>query len=410
MAFTPRNYQEITAAMVAYLAQHPELADGVLPSDLAVGSLERSHLEALAITLEEFDQRWADSLKTAIPESCYEAFGFEKLAPRKSTGSVVCSSYVVAPYEVDIPTGTTFQGPNGVLFVSTAAGSIASGETTSGSIPVQAQVEGETGNVAENTITRLVSPILHIDLVTNPQATSGGAPEESEDARALRFQAFVRTIPRGTKEALEFAALSVASGRVVAARAIEPFLLNPVPAGVPYAGRVWLFVDDGTTDTALETALSTEVANAVNGYVDAQGNQIAGYKASGIIVDILKSLPKTVCVRAHVKIASGAQSRWTDIQAKLTATSVAYFDSLRIAESASYQNLVTMLTECDADIREVKLVYWFASDAAPSYVATISATALNPYDSNDPTTVGARLRCSQATLGNASYPEWILEV
>lgn len=408
MEYTPRTFKEITEAMVSYLAAHPDLADGVLPSDLAVGSLERAHLEAVGVVMEEYDQRTADAVMAAIPESCYRAFGFARLSPRMSTGSVICTSYAPVPYDVAIPQGSVFQGPNGLLFVSTADGLIASGTTTSGSIPVQAKIAGFSGNVAENTITRIVSPIPFIDLVTNPQATASGADEESDDARALRFQAFLRTIPRGTKEALEFAALSVASGRVIAARAVEPFLLSPVPPGVPFAGRVWLFVDDGTTSETLDPSLVTEVSNYVNGYIDGGGNQIPGYKASGIIVDILKATPKMVRVRGTVKLAPGAISRWTEIQANMTAAVVAYFESLRIAEAASYQNLVTAVTISDPDIRDAALVYWFDGDTVPEYGAPIMATNLNAYDALSPLTIGARLRAVQGAADGVTYPEWVL--
>ena len=406
MDFTPRNYQDITSGMAAYLAQHPALADGVLPSDLTVGSLERAQLEASALMMEEYDQRAADGIANAISESCYKAFGFSKLPAKAAVGAVVCSSLSQVPYDTSIPIGTTFQGPNGVLFKSTEAGSIPSGTQASGSIPIVASVSGVDGNVAEGTITKLVSPLSFVDHVTNTQATIGGSEEEADSARALRFQAYIRTIQRGTKEALEFAALS--STGVTDARAVEPFLLDPVPDGVPYAGRVWLFCDDGTMNPTLSAGVVTEVSNFVNGYVDAHGNQIPGYKASGIIVDILKSQSSKVRVRGTVKIASGAVSRWSAIKANLTAAVVNYFASLRIAESASYQNLVTTLTICDDDIREVKLVYWLNDDPVPDHTDAIVAKDMSPYSASNPLTVGARLRPLQGAVDGVTYPEWVL--
>jgi hypothetical protein len=404
MTFTPRNYLEITSAMVAYLTAHPDLAPGVLPSDLAVGSLERSHLEALGIMLEEYDHRMADAITSAISESCFEAFGFSRLPAKKAIGSVVFSSLAAVPYEVSIPSGTVLQGPNGALFTTTAGGKIPYSATASDAVPVQANVDGVVGNVAENTITKIVSPIRYVDLVTNPQPTASGGDIESDDARSIRFRAFLSTLPRGTKEALEFAALSTASGRVVDARAIEPFLLNPVPEGVPFAGRVWLFVDDGTPNADIDVSVRNEVYSAVNGYVDAAGNQIAGYKSAGVNVDIVKVARTPVKVRAKVKLASGAVSRWTEIQANLTAAAVAYFESLRVAESSSYQNLVTVLTNSDQDLREVTLVYWKDGSAVPGYSDPIVAADITPYDAASPYSAGARLSLAQ----NASYPEWIL--
>jgi hypothetical protein len=408
MTFVPRNYVDLTSAMVAWLGSNPDAKDGVTPSDLTVGSLERAHLEAVAILMEEYDQRAADAIKAAIPESCFYAFGFSKLPPVASTTTLVCSSFVAVPYNVTIPIGTTFQGPNGVLFLSTTTGTILSGQTVSDNISAKATVTGITGNVAENTISRIVTPIQYLDTVTNPQAALGGAEEEGDDSRALRFQAYLRTLVRGTKEALEFAAMSVPSQTVLDARAIEPFLLDPVPDGVPYAGKVWLFVDDGTLSTTLGTTTETEVYNAVNGYIDPSGTKVPGYKAAGVIVDILKSTPVPVCVRAQVKLASGAVARWVDIQASLTAAMNAYFSNLRISEVASYQNLVTTLTTCDADIREVNLVFWKASGTVPDYAAAIMASDITPIDSSTPLSLGWRLRPLQDVSAGVTYPEWIL--
>jgi hypothetical protein len=408
MTFVPRNYVDITSAMVAWLASHPDVNDGVVPSDLVVGSLERAQLEAMAVIMEEYDQRAADAIKAAIPEACFYAFGFEKLPPSAAAVTLVCASFTAAPYDVTIPAGTTFQGPNGTLFTSTADGTILTGQNYSGNIPAKCSVVGITGNVAENTITRVVTPIRYLDTVTNPQAATGGLEEEGDDARALRFQAYLRTLVRGTKEALEFAALTIPSGTVQDARAIEPFLLDPIPDGVPYAGKVWLFVDDGTLSDTLTTLTLNEVTNAVNGYVDPSGTKVPGYKAAGVIVDILKSTPIPVCVRARVKLASGAVARWSDIQTIMTNAMSDYFSNLRISEMASYQNLVTALTISDADIREVNLVFWKASDTAPDYDADIIAGDITPVDASTPLSLGWRLRALQGTAGAITYPEWIL--
>lgn len=405
MSFTPRNMQDLTSAMVAYLAAHPDLGDGVLPSDLAVGSLERTHLEALAVVMEEYDQRVADAIQVSIPESCYQAFGFEKLGATQAVGSVICSSYTPVPYTIAIPTGTLFQGPNGTLFVSTEDASIPSGLTTSDQIPVKAKVAGVAGNVSENSITRIATPILYVDLVTNPNATTSGSDQEGDAARSLRFQAFIRTLSRGTKEALEFAAMSVTG--VTDARAVEPFLLDPKPTGVPFAGVVWLFVDDGTSSSTLPTNIASAVGNYVNGY-NLNGTSIPGYKSAGVVVDILKANPKLVRVRGSVKLAAGAIARWTDIKANMSQAVVDYFDGLRIAEAASYQNLVTAVRTSDPDLRDVTLAYWFDGDTVPDYGAAIQADNLSPYNPSLPLSVGSRLRAMQSTANDVTYPEWIL--
>lgn len=408
MAFTIRPYSALTQAMVAWLAANPDLADGVLPTDLTVGSLERSQLEAVAILLEEYDQRVADAIVAAVPEACFAAFGFDKLPATTAVGSVIFSSLSNVPYDVVIPSGAQLIGPNGVLFRTTAQGTIPSGQNTSASVPIQAVDTGASGNVAEHTITRLSSAIAYVDVVTNATATSGGGDVETDDARAQRFAAFLRTLTRGTKEALEFAAMTVPSGAIVDARAVEPFLLNPVPEGVPYAGLVWLFCDDGTTNTTFDAGVASELDQQVNGYVDSQGQQVPGYKSAGVIVDILKATPLPIYVRGTVRLSTAGLARWTDIQASLSAAVQAYFAGLRIAERVSYQNLVTVLTTCDPDIREVDLVFWREGDPAPGYGGSISADDIDPYNPTVPLSIGARARAVLATVNGVLYPEWVL--
>jgi hypothetical protein len=373
MGFAVRNYSVLTQALVAWLASNPDLADGLVPSDLTVGSLERAQLEAFALLMEEYDQRVADAIIQFVSESTFQAFGFSKLQPKSATGSVVFSSLVNVPYTVNIPQGVQLIGPNGVLFQTTAAATIPSGTNTSASVPILAVLAGPSGNVPENTIQRLTSGITFVDIVSNPLATVGGADIETDDARALRFAAFIRTLVRGTKEALEFAALNIASSAIVDARAVEPFLLDPVPEGVPFAGVVWLFCDDGTSNTSLDTGVATEISNNVNGYIDGLGNPVPGYKAAGIIVNILKAIALKVFVRGTIRLSASGLSRWTDIQANLSAAVTAYFAGLRIGEDVSYQNLVTVLTTCDNDIRDVDLNFWMEGAIVPGYSDPLSA-------------------------------------
>lgn len=410
--FVPRDQASLAAALLAYIAGDPQISSYFQPTDYAVGSLERSEVEAQALLMEEQDQRFLAAVKAAISDSCYNAFGFSKLPATPAVGGVIFSAFQAPVADIAIPAGTQIQGPNGVLFQTTAVGTLLAGQTTTASIPVQATTAGIVGNVGAGTIVRLVTTISGIDLVTNPSATIGGADAESDDARALRFAAFLRALPRGTKEALEFAALS-ASSAVVDSRAIEPFLLNPVPAGIPYAGVVWLFVDDGTNNPSLDTGVATAISQLVNGYVDGGGNKVPGYKAAGIIVELNKASHAPVAVRCTVKLGPSGIARWAAIQTVLTNAATDYFSKLRIGDKASYQNLVTVLTNADPDVDEVDLQFWVDGvTAPPSYGSSISGDDLFFYDPATPLSVGSRGTLLQGSgngpAGPVTYPEFIL--
>jgi hypothetical protein len=412
VSFTPRSQQEVVDSLLAFASSDPDVAAGVLPSDLNVGSLERAHLESMGLLLEEGEQRMAMAVVSAISESCFRAFGFDFLPPQKASGGVVFTAFSAPVADVTIPSGSQLLGPSGTIFETTAPGVILAGQLTSANVPIRCTVPGVVGNVAQDSITRLVAPIANVDMVTNSSRTMGGADTESADARAVRFAAFLRTLVRGTKEALEFAALSASNG-VWDARTVEPFMLDPRPDGVPYSGLVWLFVDDGSDAPILDVGVSSEVTKLVEGYVDQTGLPVPGYKGAGTRVE-LKKVPRTkVMVRGTISLRPGGGARWGEIQTALSNAAASYFDRLRIGEKASYQTLVTFLTSSDPDVSECDLSFWKYTDSPPAYDSALSASDLVFYSPSIPLSVGARgVLFSGAALGPlgspVTYPEWRL--
>jgi hypothetical protein len=410
--FIPRSLQEITEAVLAYQTSDPLVAAALLPSDLNVGGLERAHVESMAMILEESDLRFALGVLRGISESCYRAFGFDYRAPQAAVGALTLSSFSPALEDINVPIGWQVMGPNGMIFETNGAGIIHAGELSSDPVGVKCLTAGVAGNVAENTVSTPVSPIAGIDIVTNPSKMHGGTDQETSDARSERFAVFLRTIVRGTKEALEFAALS-ASPAVADARAIEPFLLDPKPQGVPFSGVVWLFADDGIDSPTLDAGVSNEISKLVHGYIDGNGIQVPGYKAAGVKVDIVKVPRVPVCVRAAVRLKPGGVARWNVIQTALLNAADDYFERLRIGEKASYQNLVSVLSGSDPDVDEVDLVFWAEGTTPPSYAAPLMAEDLVFFDPTAALTAGSRgvLKVGVA-LGPDStsvlYPEWRL--
>jgi hypothetical protein len=415
MAFTPRTQEEYATALLAYAASDADVQANMAPTDLQVGSLERAEVEALALLLEENDQRIAFAIVQAISESCFNAFGFSLLPAQYAVGAIQVATNIAKVADIVIPTGWRVMGSNGLTYQTTAPGVITAGDLLSGLIPVICNTTGVLGNAPAYTITIPVSPIQGVDSVVNPSACIGGADIESEDARAIRFTAFIKTLPRGTADALEFAALS-ANVSVIAAKAVEPFLLDPLPVvpeypdGIPFAGLVWLYYDDGT-GTPLPVPptgdpIYVAIKNLVEGYTDGTGNQVPGYKAAGVKVDIFKVAYVKICIRGDIRLTPDGAGRWTEIQANLLAAAQIYFSQLRIGDSVSYQNLVTVLTDCDIDILQVNLYQWLDGGSIPAYGAAMSGEPIAM-----DTSTGLRGVLKQETgLGpgaiTVTYPEW----
>lgn len=411
-SFIIRRWEQITADMVAWILSNPDLAPEVTPTDLHVGSLERGHLEAVALMLEEYDVRTSAAIKWAVPESAFLAFGFSLLPARPASGGVVFQSVVPPLVDVVISTGTKLIGSDGQQFVTTSDGTIAAGTLASAEVPVSAVTPGVAGNVGPGVINQVAYPIAGVDAVQNPNALVGGAAVEGDDARRDRFQRFIRTLQRGTADALEFAAMS--TGLLVSARAVEPFLLANPPAGTPYAGLVWLVLDDGSGSPTLGGSLVTAVTDAINGYTDPlTGRRVSGWRAAGVRVVLIPVVQVPVKVRASVRVTAFGHSRWTAIQANLTGAMAAYFATLPIGAPVSYQSLVVALSKADTDVIEVNLAIWRGDLTAPDYSAPLSAEDVIPVAVGNPySEASARAvpMVGTTTDGGAAvtYPEWIL--
>jgi hypothetical protein len=417
MAFTVFTQQQHTNAILAYLNSDPQVQSNLfLPDDLQIGSLERAHVEALGLSLEEQEQRMAQAVLTAISESCYTAFGFTLLPPQSSVGAILASTFAPVGSDIPIPMGWQVLASNGIIFQTTAAGSIPAGDLSSSLIPVIALTPGKKGDSPANSLSVPVVPIPGIDQVTNPTRTIGGFDEETKDARAIRFSRFIKSLSRGTKEALELAAYT-ASPAIVAAKSIEPFMLNPPPSGIPYAGLVWLFFDDGT-GAALPVPPTGDpfyvaITQLVEGYTDINGNRIEGFKAAGCKVEVRRCPYAKIKLRGEVRVSPTGVGRWADIQIALTEAAQTYFSQLEINEAVSYQNLVTALTDCDPDLLQVSLYQWRETAPVPWLGSSMSG---------NPITFGSSEIGSRATLFQdsapgpvvgqpyVSYPHWYLNV
>ena len=415
--FEIRNWEAQTESMIDWLQSNPDLQDSIWApggpaTDLVVGSLERGHLEAVGLLMEEYDVRAAQAINWAIPEAVFWAFGFEQLPAQSSIGAVTFTSVVQPLVDIPIPIGTQVMTRSGIKYQTTASSVVAAGTWSSAQVPVAAVDPGPSGNVEAGSISTVLYPISGIDSVSNPFQLSGGTEIEGDTARRVRFRKWIATLVRGTAESLEFAAKS--TGVVVAALAVDPATLDPVPTGVPYAGLAWLLVDDGLGTGTLNAGVYSAVRKAVYGWTDeTSGIRIPGWKAAGIRVDILPVTPIFVKVRAAVVVSPAGVGRWTQIQENLTSMVTRFFAEIPIGGKVSYQNLVVALSAVDPEIQEVNLVMW-KGDVVPAYTDPISAEDVSPVDPTAVFGVGNRAYPKLGAVtepGGAvvTYPEWILE-
>ena len=421
MTFVPMLFDDITQVLVNWITGNGAVTPLAPNLDLSEGSIERSHLEALAVQLESFEARTARAILDAITNSCFHAFGFDQLPSVPSTGAVVFSAFTAPSEDIVIPAGFRLVSSSGQVFDTLANATLSAGNTVTSPVFVQAETSGSAGNVAANSLTTMVSPLVGVDLVTNPQPTMGGGDPESDDSRSQRFTSYIQTLQRGTNESLEYAVTTGTAASL--ARVIEPFDLSPLPQNMAYAGVVWLFCYDGSTG-GLTDASKSQIAQVINGYLDQAGQTVPGWKAAGVQVTVLPAQVVTVDIRGAVTLLPSGGGRWDQIQANLLAATNTYFGNLRIGDSVCYQTLAAALNTCDPDIVEVILQMWVDNAngqglPAPGLPPAVIPLAqdlnpldptLNPAAINNTYAAGSLCVLNQVTqLGSApAYPQWVL--
>ncbi len=164
-----------------------------------------------------------------------------------------------------IPAGTVIQTQPGSLaaavnYATTFPATISDGETTITSVPVTAQLPGNTGNAAAGTITTVVTASIPTLTTTNPLPFSNGFNVQNDDDYRAALQTLLQTRSRGTPLAIIFNSLGVTStleNKTVVSAAITSIPSEPST----------LYIDDGSGYQELDAgiALETIVAKALGG-------------------------------------------------------------------------------------------------------------------------------------------------
>lgn len=258
-----QNFDQILQQMISHVVAQTDL------SDVTDASTFKHFLAAMARALEEgyyraglilemfnldtavgeaLDQRVAELTAGIIArEQAEKATGFVTFGRSGTTGAVA------------IAQGTLVRTADGVDFITTAAGSIADGFSTSADVPVIAVEGGTNGNVAANTVIKFANKPSGVQTVTNASAFGNGKGEEDDDSLRSRARDWERSLARCHVYALEVAARGVEltnGQRVEYSKAIED---------ITNRGEVTLYVDDGqgTAETFTEiTSASPENVTA----------------------------------------------------------------------------------------------------------------------------------------------------
>lgn len=250
-------------------------------TDFNIGSAARTLTEAISVQFEEFYFSMKQNVLYAIENSVYNSFGFDLKISQVSSG------YVTVEFEEPLPGNLTF--PKGTVFCTSATYGYIYYESTeemyaeegclSIMIPVQCKTSGTIGNIPAKAITTIVTTNSIIKQVYNSTSFTNGTNEETSAERKKRFQDYIRTLARGTADAIVYGCLEVEG-------------VSGAWVDDNYIGYVKLYAhnSDGELPEELRQAI---VANLQN------------YRAGGIEVEVLPIVKRPINVSLKAMIANG---------------------------------------------------------------------------------------------------------
>jgi len=275
MAFEPKQYDIILQDQIDWAIAHTNKV-----SDFNEGSINRAIFSAVALIVEQayYDilLGWVDAMRFALQNTV----NFSRKEGTKSTGNAVFSSNDPVPSDVTIIIGTIIATADGKRFITTAIGTIATGNTSSGNVPIESEEVGQDKNVLADTIVQLVSLPVGVDTVTNPADTEFGTDIESDDRYNVRFQDFLKGLTKTTPPGI-LAGVKEVEGVVNAVLIENTELL--------------IYVDDGSGTAS--TPLLDDVKEKMFGDGTEEN---PGYRSGGVRMQVLSSTKIDISITATV--------------------------------------------------------------------------------------------------------------
>src|SRR5690606_27841496 len=249
MGLKIKSFQEIMRGMVDWVAQGTNRL-----IDFSVGSVIRTFLEAVASEIEEIYYKTYKNFIWAVENSIYQSFGFEKIPAMKAYGILRLTLVAALTLAYVLPAGSKYStyttNPDDIISFGTQQYYTSPAGSTYADITVYCTEPGEIGNVSSYTISQMVNAISFVSTVYNPDSFNTGRNEETQAERKVRFSRYIDTRHRGTKKALEYAALEIPE-------------ITGVYVDDPGTGMVYLYCHDANGDLP-ETLRNRVIKNLEN--------------------------------------------------------------------------------------------------------------------------------------------------
>jgi len=305
MEFKTKVWEQIVFKMILFYKTISQTL-----TDFSVGSTIRTIFESVSFEIEELYVAIKQAIETAIRESIYITFGFERRPATRSSTVLTVTLYM--PHETfTIPKGTRFATAEGITFATVTNVTVDAIDTTK-DLLVVCTTAGSLGNVPANSITTMVDYIEGIQSVTNPAVTTNGRNMESDANRKARFVNYIRSLGKGTLEALRYALSTIPEISSVS-----------ISESLPGIVKIYIStINDEVSPEVIEKAIEV----------------IEKYRAAGIktFISTVTRIPVNVSIRVGLTSLENS----SNLEDQIKTGIINYLNSLAIGEDLLPNNLM----------------------------------------------------------------------
>ena len=308
--FRPKGRRP-TPATTLTVNYYPIQTNPVPLTDLNVGSVVRTLMETvsreLALAYLGLDaiyrSAFIDTATSDALDQVVALVGVKRLPAGAPVTPVRFSRRDGTAGQVNIPSGTVLTDKTGSRYLTLADITMEAGETTrdvlAGGEP------SATKDVAAGTLNQLETLIAGVAKVTNPQASHRLSVPETDDDLRRRSRGALRSVSRGTVDALRFGILSVPG--------VKDVVLREFPNGVPGEIGIDIAYADANPDTR------SAVAQRIEELRPAGIRVLAPVEASGLRIAVRVELTLVGASLASADLAALTASMEDKLNAFLTA-------------------------------------------------------------------------------------------
>ena len=294
-------------------------------TDFSIGSAIRTLLEAVALQLEEFYFNLHQSVEYAIENAVYSAFGFNKNPATNSTGFVTLTFKNAIPKSITIKAGTVFStnpAATPVIYFRSTEDIVVVAETKQALIPVECVTKGTVGNLPANTVVAMSTTNSYIESVNNESAFTNGTDEENNTSRKARFKEYIRSLQRGTKEAIAYGTKTVPG---VAGAWVDD----------NYIGFVRVYAHDSNGE--LPNELKIQILEVLE-----------SYRAAGIEVEVLPVVKVETNISLNLILKDSADM--DDTVYGVENLVINFLNNFQVSENLYLSNLLSLITTSYKDV------------------------------------------------------------